>query len=134
MYYDIIGGGTDNFDDPQQQICLGVLIDKLSEFGDHYIVKFVGTDYSPTGTSSYRGYYDDLAINYADEDKTVGEVLIILKSAVNQKYFGYKGGEYIMRRYTRVWAAEDSSHCSSLGIVSVFMREGTVQLGTVLKD
>lgn len=131
MKYDTLNGGEFVVNNEDQQLSLGNLIEDLCAFPEHMVVKFVGTDYSPSKTSCYRGYYEDLALNYSNEDKTVKEVLQILKDTIGKVYTGYKGGEYKMQRFTRVWAARDSGNCSNMKITSVFLDEGVVLLGTV---
>lgn len=65
---------------------------------------------------SYRGYYDDLAFEPV-ENTTIGEMLVAAKSALGSTYFGYKGGEYTMREYTRVWLAEYGDSGEGIGPV-----------------
>lgn len=55
---------------------------------------------------SYRGYYNDLAFEPA-QDITVGEMLEAARSAVGKTFTGYKGGDFKMDTYTDVWLSED---------------------------
>lgn len=130
--YDIIGGGSigDNF----EQLTLGELKLQLKNFTPIRIVRFIGTEYSPSGTSSYRGAYDELAINYSEEPLRVSQLLTILEDAYSKTYTGYKGGQYKMKDGTLLWAAIDRSTTTKMAIVSVFLSEdGYVYLGTRLE-
>lgn len=60
---------------------------------------------------SYRGYYEDIAFNPAT-NVPISVMLNEAKSALNQKFPGYKGGEYLMHDYTYCWIAE-YGHTSS---------------------
>ena len=53
---------------------------------------------------SYRGYYDELAFE-PTRNITVAEMLACAKSALGTTYHGWKGGEYEMLEYTRIWLA-----------------------------
>lgn len=131
--YDIIGGGK--IGDNHEQLTLGELQEKLLEFNFFRYIRFVGTEYSPSGTSCYRGSYDELAINYSTDEIQVGQFCSMLKDTLSKTYIGYKGGEYKMRATTPLWVGRDSSHYSQMAIVSVFLSEdGVVYLGTRFKD
>jgi hypothetical protein len=54
---------------------------------------------------SYRGYYEDLAFEPC-EQTTVGAMLACAKEALGHTYTGYKGGEYTMEEWTKVWLSE----------------------------
>lgn len=62
----------------------------------------------------YRGYYEQLAFEPA-RNVTVGSMLECAKSAVGQTFEGYKGGDYTMDNYTRVWLAEYGDTGESIG-------------------
>lgn len=69
------------------------------------------------GLTSYRGYYDQLAVCISPEvdnhpTPTIGEVLSTLQNAVGKIYHGHKGGEFRMGLNTPVWAVEDSPSIS----------------------
>lgn len=53
---------------------------------------------------SYRGYYECLAFVPA-RNVTVGSMLQAAKSAVDETYGGWKGGEYTMKETTQVYLA-----------------------------
>lgn len=61
-----------------------------------------------TKPHSYRGYYDELAFEPA-ENVTVSSVLAAAWSADGETYTGYKGGEYTMTGDTTCWIAHEGS-------------------------
>ena len=131
--YDIIGGGK--IGDNHEQLTLGELQEKLLEFNSFRDIRFVGSEYSPSGASCYRGSYDELAINYSTDEINVGQFSRMLKDILSKTYTGYKGGKYEMWSTTPVWVARDYSDYSQMAIVSVFLSEdGYVYLGTRFKD
>lgn len=71
--------------------------------------------------SSYRGYYDQLAIEPANDSRAVGDLLSECREAVGKVFTGYKGGEYRMTEYTPVWYSDygDSSSVAVLGVAVV---------------
>lgn len=70
------------------------------------------------GIESYRGYYEDIALDYGPEYQyswrtaliTVSDLLQECEKSVGKTFYGYKGGKYIMRRKTLVWVS-GYSHC-----------------------
>jgi hypothetical protein len=89
-----------------QPITLGALIDLLAAREQDQTVRFDFGYIAPTGVSSYRGYYDHLAIEYADErDVKVADFLAQLREAVGSVYIGWKGGDFRMTRNTPLWVA-----------------------------
>lgn len=55
---------------------------------------------------SYRGYYNDLAIEPVDNNFTAGEFLTMLTNeALDKEFYGYKGGAYIMHKNVDVYIA-----------------------------
>ena len=66
----------------------------------------------PTDFHSWRGDYNELAIDYAvnshsfravKKPPTVKEFLEMCYEALDGTYYGYKGGEYKMTGETRAW-------------------------------
>lgn len=85
---------------------LGQVITLLSKRpGDHLCAfDFGGT--RPAGVGSYRGFYEDLAIGFEEDNSaTVAEVLATLKAAIGETFHGWKGGEYRMKESSTVWVA-----------------------------
>lgn len=90
---------------------LGDLIDRLkrSPQGNELHLSMPGyPQWSVQDVASYRGYYDQLALSPCQTDKPpkVSAVIDMLEGAVGKTYEGYKGGEFVMDLYTRVWIAE----------------------------
>jgi hypothetical protein len=107
-------------------LSLGALIEKLSKCEMTARVYFDFCRLSPTSVNSYRGFYDHLAIGFADVQydatKKVGELLTELRACVGKVFSGYKGGDYRMTEKTPVWVA-NWSETSDTVIVGV-LREG----------
>lgn len=88
---------------------LGELINQLANFSPS---AYVYIDASPVALSvsdaeSYRGYYDDLALNVeATRDakySSVSALLELLRGKLGGNIHGYKGGKYLVTSETRVW-------------------------------
>lgn len=85
----------------------------------------------PTGFSSWRGVYSELALNFSfwgygpegyvkvegfdSKPPTISEFLNMLKSTVGKTFMGWKGGEFVMGRGTPVWVA----NCGNSGNTAV---------------
>lgn len=67
---------------------------------------------------SYRGYYDQLAIE-PDGQSTAGILAAALSEAIGETFQGYKGGDYSMSRNTPVWLSRygDASGYAVTGVV-----------------
>lgn len=67
---------------------------------------------------SYRGYYDQLAIE-PDGQTTAGDLATALSEAIGESFQGYKGGDYSMSRNTPVWLSHygDASGYAVTGVV-----------------
>lgn len=120
------------------QLSLGELIKKL-EFISHSNkdeepwVVFDFADAYPIGLSSYRGYYDELAINYGayeyDDLPSLRAVIKLLKEALGKIYTGWKGGEYKMDKDTPLWVANDGG-CTKTMVTGVIDDEYRVVIMT----
>lgn len=62
-------------------------------------------DGPPGDLASYRGYYDQLAIEPGGDPMTVGEFLLEAVATVGATFTGYKGGDYVMEGHTKVWVS-----------------------------
>jgi len=112
------------------QITLGQLIKKLKDCEDDdgkSIVRFQ-FELVPCGVSSWRGAYDELAIEYAygeyghePEDMLLSDFILMLEGAVGRQFTGWKGGDFIMSEDTPVWAS-NSGQCPNTAIVDVVDR------------
>ena len=75
------------------QLILGELIAKLEEVPDKDLPIVFDSRYHPSGLSSWRGDYAELAIEYDGTDKmSLSDFLEMLKGAIGKQYDGYKGG------------------------------------------
>lgn len=113
---------------------LGELIDILARRpADERQVRF--SDGSvPSGLTSYRGYYDHLAITPAtDRTEIVCNLLAWLLYADGKEFTDYKGGVYRMDRSTPVWCSP-YGEASGLAIVGVSESNGVVTLSTCSID
>lgn len=70
------------------------LIRLCDDYPDHKFV-FIGTDYSVGELISWRGSYDLPAILARTGIKKGCEISVKLSDGLNEKHYGYKGGEYI---------------------------------------
>lgn len=73
-----------------------------------------------THPHSYRGDYFELAVE-PTESTTVGALLKELQGAVGKTYEGWKGGDFTMNKYSRVWIAEQGD-CSDDMLGPIFLR------------
>lgn len=97
------------------QITLGELITKIEhldydEDQDSPEVFYDFGRFSPSEVMSYRGFYEQLAINYGKGDSegdriNVTDFLSLLENTVGKVFEGYKGGDYVMARKTPLWVA-----------------------------
>lgn len=89
------------------QWTLGALIKALEQRPKDQRIVFDFCRCQPVAVGSYRGFYEDLAIEFAEEnhDMHVGELLTILRTSVGKIFVGYKGGEYRMTLETALWVA-----------------------------
>ena len=67
---------------------------------------------------SYRGYYKDLAIEPGPVTSLVEVGLGVLRQAVGSTVEGYKGGEFLITRESRVWVST-CGDCSGLMVTGV---------------
>jgi len=58
---------------------------------------------------SYRGYYEELAVERIDGPQTVAEFVDLLRSQIGVTHVGWKGGEFVMTEHTGVWVADEGS-------------------------
>lgn len=86
-------------------LTLGGFIDALEAVADKSLPVLLRAGAAAHGFSSYRGYYEDLAIEPELHPKTVAEVLAEARKAMGEVFSGYKGGDYPMHRNTLLWVA-----------------------------
>lgn len=102
-----------------KQLTLGELIEALKKQEPDKWVRFDFCYFRPSGLHSYRGYYEQLAIDYTEGlHKTVLDLLNMLQAAVGADFYGYKGGNYRMTEDTPVWV-DKPSDVSGTAVVGV---------------
>lgn len=113
------------------QMTLGELLRELRGHDQDKFIAFDFANFNPAdGVDSYRGYYEDLAIGYADGvDTKVGEVVKWLEEAEGKTFYGYKGGEFTMYEDTAVWVANHGT-TTGTAIVEVVDRGWRILLKT----
>ncbi len=86
----------------------------------------------PCDTDSYRGYYDELAIEVKVGAVYLNEFKKMMKDSLNRVYFGYKCGEYSMYEDTFVWVAPNGVS-TDLAVVDVRLAEDEKTIQLVIK-
>lgn len=74
---------------------------------------------TPSGVDSYRGYYEQLAIEVSvSGSMTVGTLVELLTSRIGTTMTGYKGGQYPISNDTPVWISNygECSHSRVTGV------------------
>ena len=92
------------------QMNLGQLIKALEEIAKKHPDKSVRFDFgnmTPVSFSSWRGAYEELAIEYSDgeNEPTVNQFLDMCKQANGKTFIGWKGEKFIMSDETPIWVA-----------------------------
>lgn len=128
------------------QLTLGGLIDKLTEiaadqrciverYKSEATIEFDFADLHPTVLESWRGSYEELALDFAYEGDapTITAFLTMLNEAVGKTFTGWKGGDYVMDRDTPIWVSrpERGSHTA---VVDVVDNEYCVYLITAIRE
>lgn len=72
----------------------------------------------PGDLISYRGDYCHLSITFSDYRKTANQFIEQLENIIGKTLEGYKGGDFIMRKDTFVFAS-DWGNVSNLGVIGV---------------
>jgi hypothetical protein len=90
-----------------EHMTVGKMIEVLSVQEDKTEVYFDFCLVNPTGLSSYRGYYEDVAIGWSEDadSMTAKQLLEAFKAANGKTQQGYKGGTYTVNDDTAVWVA-----------------------------
>lgn len=88
-----------------KQLTLGALISGL-EAADPSLPIVLDTGECPGKLDSWRGIYSELAMDFSAEGTSdVATVLADALNALGSVFYGYKGGEFLMRDSTPVWLA-----------------------------
>ena len=69
---------------------------------------------------SYRGYYEDLAIQPCEKPLSVEQLLVKARAALGEVFEGYKGGDFPMHKNSILWIAY---YGSSGGLIPTAVRE-----------
>jgi hypothetical protein len=133
-----------------EQLTLGELILKLEQIEPIYVdyekktqdkTVHLNFEYAfPTGVSSWRGSYDELALTFdfagysqfgnpkeKPKPMTLTAFLKLLKETIGKEFTGWKGGEFIMGKTTPVWIANDGNS-GNTGVVDVTSDDYSVTL------
>lgn len=78
---------------------------------------------------SYRGYYDEVALEPDGKVGTVGEALQRLRLALGSTMTGYKGGDYVIQSSTPVWVSH-YGECSGQYVTGVAILADGIGLAT----
>lgn len=85
---------------------LGELVAALDKLPQGAPVQFGYNDrLAPKSVNTYRGYYEDLAVQPAEAYVTVQEFRGTLKGAIGHGFIGYKGGKFTMDAKSVVWVS-----------------------------
>lgn len=123
------------------QLTLGELILKLEPIvknqkeGEEATVRYDFEYLFPTTIDSWRGSYDELALNFETqgEEMKVSEFLKMLKECVGKTFTGYKGGDFTMHKRTPIWVA-NYSHSGNTAVIDVVDNEYVVLLITGYRE
>jgi hypothetical protein len=85
-------------------LTLGGLVKVLEDKPADLLVEYDNGS-SPSGPESYRGYYCDLSFPPSSTPITVAELLREARDAIGSTFEGYKGGDFVMRENTPLWAS-----------------------------
>ena len=124
------------------QLSLGALIERLEllipnqkaikekygkEAGVHYDFEYL----HPTSIDSWRGSYNELALNFSQEGEymRISDFLSMLKDCLGKTFQGYKGGDFIMSKDTPIWVA-NYGNVGNTGISDVVECEYNIMLTT----
>ena len=109
-----------------QQLTLGQLINLLHPIATSEPdrpVRFDFCRFEPYDFSSYRGYYEDLAIRPSENGmKTVGEFWTKLLACTGETFTGWKGGDYVATPDTALWVS-DLGEAHNTAIIGLLDRD-----------
>lgn len=93
--------------------------ERVKEGKEEATVRFDFEYLHPTGISSWRGSYAELALEFdGDKEFTVTEFVDLLKSCVGKTFVGYKGGDFVMGKATPIWVA-NYGNSGNTGVVGI---------------
>lgn len=118
------------------QLTLGELILKLEAIQNKEAsLIFDFGCFFPTCVDSWRGDYEELALNYQESGVQLkaGEFLTVLKSAIGHTFQGYKGGDFTMNRHTPLWVANDGDS-GNTAVIDILDKNYQVVIITGYRD
>lgn len=83
-------------------------------------------------SDSYRGYYQELAVEPADFPVTIETLINTLRDSIGETFQGYKGGEYMMEEDSTVFYA--SYGCTGPEITKAFLKNYVIEGNSELSD
>lgn len=100
------------------QLTLGELISKVERIANNKeedpLVYYDFGGFSISDIASWRGSYGELALNHTkDSDIRASGFLELLRSAIGQRFYGYKGGTFQMDEDTPIWVSNWGQYCST---------------------
>lgn len=116
-----------------RQLTVGEILTHLKNKEPDTGVRFDFGYFSPGTFHSYRGYYEDLAVEYVKEDCTVEQLRNRLQACLGTDFYGWKGGTFTMYSDTPVWVANSGEACG-VAIVDVIDHGWRLTLKTELID
>lgn len=111
------------------QMTLGKLLEALRSVPPETLVVF-GDSMSPDPLiASYRGYYQDGAIDGIDTPVTAGELVASYSGQLGTTMEGYKGGDYPIDESVVLWRSP-YGEASDLAIMNTFVGDGVMVIVT----
>lgn len=105
-----------------------LILDLEKQDGNLKIV--IDTNGIPISFSSYRGYYNRLAIEYENTGSmTVKEFLKRAKNIVGRTFEGYKGGNYLMDEETPIYVS-NYGEAEGLKVIDIKKKKNNVTIVT----
>lgn len=86
----------------------------------------------PCNTYSYRGRYDELALNVSNNLTNTNSFFETMQKSLNKTYIGWKGGEFNMENDTFVWVS-NYGLSSELMVVDLLLAENGKNVELVIK-
>jgi hypothetical protein len=103
-------------------IRLGALIEQVERLKPETTIRFDFGYTTPREAYSYRGFYDNLAIEFETgiyDKYTAADFLKLLQSSRYKEIHGYKGGTYFTTDSTPVWVVGDRSQSTGTAVKGV---------------
>jgi hypothetical protein len=118
-------------------LTLGGLIEQLQDVDPAKEILFDFCFFMPKQFRSYRGFYEDLALGYESYDRGLSISALDLynraSDMLGKTITGYKGGDYLVDRDTRLWVA-NWGEATDTAIVDVIESDTNIVLATAFKE